>query len=201
MDELDYYSYRPLITPEQPICLASMPGGQAGKTARLISILTGLPLAWLDRSVEHRAGTSIDGLVIQQGEAARHALERKEIPKVLAHKTPHIIALGETTLLDQELCGLLRAKSRLMYLRRPVPSLVAELDRLSTKRRTTYARYFLDQPISPQAVQALVDRLEPPLLAHAQVIDVGELRPPSAAGRVIEALGWELPEVWTRPQT
>lgn len=201
MDDLDYYSYRPLIVPDRPVCLASMPGGQSGMTARLITILTGLPLYWLDRSVEHQAGTSIDGLVIQQGEPARHAIERKLIPKVLERSTPHIIALGETTLLDPELLATLRAETRILYLRRPITALVTELERLATRRRPTYARYFLDRPRTAESLRPIIDRLEPPLLENTQVVDVGELHPQHAAAAVIRALGWELPQVWTSPGT
>lgn len=196
MSDLDYYGYAPLIRPDRPLCLVALPGGQAGMVARLVSIFTGLPLSWLDRAVEHRAGMAVDGLVLSRGEPAQHAIERDLLPGILRRSTPHIVALGERTLLAADLRDLVASTATLVYLRRPLPALIAELERQRTKRPNAWARLLIDRDPTPAELRPVFDRLEPPMLKADHVVDVEDLHPQPSAARVLAALGWELPQVW-----
>lgn len=200
MEDIDYYSYKPLITPDRPLCVVALPGGQAGATARLISVFTGLPLCWLDRSVEHRAGVSVDGLVLQRGEPAQHALERDLLPAILRRASPHIIALGERTLLDPTLRDLVRSTTTLVYLQRPRPTLIAELARQRARRPNAWARLLIDRDLTGPELEPVFMRLELPMVRADHVIDAGELHPQPTAQAVLDALGWRLPQVWKAPK-
>lgn len=122
----DYYGYQPLVTLEQPIAVAGFAGSRVDQTARLLSILTGLPLFLLDRAVEHQAGCSLGRLVASAGPRGRHTAEASLLPRPLRQRTPPVIALGDTTLLDPGVRWLLR-DTRVVYLHQELDEAAARI--------------------------------------------------------------------------
>jgi len=114
-DSIDYYSYKPLVIPERPIALAGPTAARINKTARLVSILTGLPLFLLDRGVEHQIGKDLRRVILEDGEDARRDTEAKLLERPLTQRTPPVIALGATTLLDEALRRRVLERATVVY--------------------------------------------------------------------------------------
>ncbi len=96
----DYYDHRPTLRLPAPLALCGLPGSRVADVAKRFSILTGVPIFEVDRAVEHRAGMSLDALLLTQGEGARADAERAVLAANLRHPIPHVIVLGDTTLTD-----------------------------------------------------------------------------------------------------
>jgi shikimate kinase len=200
MSDLDYYGYAPLLHPDRPLCLVSLPGGDAGMVARLLSILTGLPSCWLDRAVEHRAGVAVDGIVLGRGEDALNALEREVLPGVLRRSTPHIVALGERTLLDPSLRDLVASTSTLVYVRKPRATLVAAMIEQRRRKPNLWARLLVDRDLTERDLTPELDRFEAPMLGADHIVDETSPHAQPVAQSVLAVLGWELPTVWNAPE-
>lgn len=127
-DPIDYYSYRPLVVPDKPLALAGAAAARINRTARIVSILTGLPLFLLDRAVEHRLGKDLRRVLLEDGEAARRDAEAALLGRPLGQRTPPVIALGSTTLLDEELRRLVLERATVIYV--PVDGDESDLDAL-----------------------------------------------------------------------
>jgi shikimate kinase len=194
--DLDYYSYKPLVEPDRPACLVGLPGAEHGKVARMVSLLTGLPLFWLDRAVEHKAGRTIDGVVVKEGQGTRLKWERQLLPDVLKRPTPHVVALSDQTLRDPRLLDLVQATSTLVYIRRPREVIVAEMGRRHAKNQAEFARLLLYCPADAGMLAPALDPLEEPMKLARHVVDAEDLHPRHAADKVIETLGWEVPNLW-----
>ena len=198
--DIDYYGYTPLITPDQPLALVGLPAAHVGGTARLVSSFTGLPLFWMDRAVEHRAGASIDAIVLEKGDQVRREHERALLPRVLDAPTPHVMVLSEVTLADPELGPALRSRTTVFALRRHLDEVIATIAAAHEKRPPAYARLLLGRKPDPAALAEELQRLA----AHHQDVDheldVTGMHPQHAAQAVIDALGWKLPVIWERPK-
>lgn len=127
-EPIDYYSYRPLVIPEKPIALAGPLAAKINRTARLVSILTGLPLFLLDRAVEHRLGKDLRRVLLEDGETARRDAEAALLDRPLAQRTPPVIALGSTTLLDDTLRRKVLDRATVVYV--AVDGDTSDLDQL-----------------------------------------------------------------------
>jgi hypothetical protein len=114
-EPVDYYGYRPLVTPARPIALVGPRAVRADRVARVVSILTGLPLFLLDRAVEHRFGKDLRRVILEDGDAARRTAEAALLARPLRQPTAHVLALSEVTLLDEALRGMIRASSTVVY--------------------------------------------------------------------------------------
>ena len=99
----DYYSYKPTARLDKPVFLAALPGVDVGKTARVINMLTGVPLVWLDRRASHLLGRSVEIAPRQE----RIEAER-ELLKTFLARTPPVIAASHLTLQDPGCRDLLR---------------------------------------------------------------------------------------------
>lgn len=198
--DIDYYSYKPLIKPDRPLALVGLPAAHVGGTARLVSSFTGLPFFWLDRAVEHRAGASIDAIVVEKGDQVRREHERALLPPVLNKPTPHVIVISEATLGDATLAALVRQRTQLVLLRRTVDEVIATIQASHQKKATAYARLLLGRTPDPKALREELMRLEAGMTEAELVIDVAGLHPQRACQRVLDTLGWELPDLWSRPE-
>jgi len=199
MTDIDYYGYRPLIVPERPLALVGLPAAHVGGTGRMVSSFTGLPLFWMDRAVEHRAGASIDAIVIEKGDDERRQHERALLPRVLDAPTPHVMVLSEITLADAELAAELRSRTTLVALHRSLEEVVATIAAAHERKPTAYARLLLGRPPEPAALTQELTRIAAQQGRTDHLVDVSGLHPQHAAQAVIDALGWELPSVWERP--
>lgn len=196
MSDLDYYSYKALIAPDKPVGLVGLPASGHGQTARMVSIYTGLPLFWLDRAVEHKAGMAIDGVVLKGGDALRHSYEQQLLVPVLERSTAHILALGDTTLRDPDLRALLTERCELVFVRRPQEVLLATMARQFSKDPRAFYRYLMGRPPDPTLVGGELTQLDRQLAGWVDhVVDAGDDHVQHVADAVIAALGWELPEL------
>ncbi|MEN0060954.1 MAG: shikimate kinase [Myxococcota bacterium] len=127
-EPIDYYSYTPLVIPDKPLALVGLPAARINQTARLVSILTGLPLFLLDRAVEHRLGKDLRRVLLEDGEEARREAETALLDRPLAQSTPPVIALGSTTLLDETLRAKVLERCTVIYV--PVDGDASDLDQL-----------------------------------------------------------------------
>jgi shikimate kinase len=189
----DYYDYTPLIRPDKSLALSGLPGVRAGATARMVSILTGLPLFWLDRAIEHRAGTNLDLLVVREGFEAVRRHTRSLLPPVLWSRAKHIIVLGDDTLLDEELRPMILAETTVVSLVRPREELVANILERRAKYPGAYERLFLDHSDPAPPSRALDKLAANDSFAELSVL-VSGLHPQRAASRVLDVLGWKLPD-------
>jgi shikimate kinase len=186
----DYYDYTPLVVPDRPIAVAGAPGAGVQRTARLISILTGLPLALLDRQVEHRAGTDLSRLVAAPGGRQRRRTHEAELlRRALSMRTPPIIALGDDTLLDAGLRWLVTERARVVHLRTTLEECVRELERTRVEEPSRHAHVLFGRPPDRTALRgphaeltALLDRL-------AEVsVDVVARHPTRVARELVQLL-------------
>ncbi len=156
MDEpIDYYSYKPLIVPDKPVALVAPRPVHVDRVARLASILTGLPLFLLDRAVEHRVGKDLKRVMLEDGEAVLRQAERDLLPRPLSQRTPPILSLRATTLLDAEVRSLVCGAATVVYL---VPEAVdPDLDELlgliSDERVPTRGRH--EQRVAQEVLERL----------------------------------------------
>lgn len=167
-----YYDMSPTVALERPLLLVGLPGSGVGAVSRDLALFTGLPWVHLDRAVEHAAGASIDALILRSGEVARAAIERELLPSLLRQPLPHVVALGETTLVDPLLAEMVRSE-RVIYLHRPRELLWARLrERLGRKPGHRWATLFGE--LDPRSLGPVFDRWEAAMRAVAtEVIDAG----------------------------
>lgn len=197
MDDIDYYSYRPLVVPDRPLCVVGLPASHAGGTAKLVASFIGLQLFWLDRAVEHRAGRSIDAIALTEGDDQRRVHERALLPAVLKRPVPPVVVLSELTLGDPSLAELVAATATVLFIRRPIDEIIATIQGSRLKRPSAYARLSLGGPVDPVALRPHLERLERPMRRCEYVMDAEGLHPQHAAREVIDLLGWKLPAVST----
>lgn len=119
MSEIDYYAYTPLVIPDRPVAVAGSTQARVQRTARLMSILTGLPLFLLDRAVEHRFGKDLRRVIVEDGVDAHHQAEGELLARPLAQRTPPIIALGTRTLLEPAVRQSVVSRAQVVYIRAP----------------------------------------------------------------------------------
>lgn len=194
--DIDYYAYKPLIRPDRPLALVGLPAAHVGGTARLVSSFTGLPLFWLDRAVEHRAGASIDAIVVERGLQARREHERALVPPVLDRPVPHIMALSEVCLADDTLRSRLIEETRVVFLQRSLDEVVETVRAARARKPTAYARLLLGQPLLPGPLREELSRMEQPMQSAPETLDVSGLHPQHACRALLQTLGWELPQLW-----
>lgn len=118
-EPIDYYGYTPLVSPARPIAVAGSAGAWVNMTARLMSILTGLPLFLLDRAVEHRFGKGLRRVYAEDGSEAVEAAEAELLVRPLRQSTPPIIALGQRTLIGATVRKRICDQSTVVYIRAP----------------------------------------------------------------------------------
>ena len=123
----DYYSYRPLLRLPRPIALCGLPGVDVAQTARVLTMLTGLPLLSVDRRVEHLAGKAVELVQYREGVEARLGHERRVLAEALQAAPPPVIALSDVTLTDGELRRRVHAACDVWHLELDVEAALARV--------------------------------------------------------------------------
>ncbi len=188
----DYYSYQPLVVPEQPIVLTGFVGARVAQTARVASILTGLPLFLLDRAVEHRSGCSLPRLIASAGPRGRHTAEAAVLARPLSEATPPVVALGDTTLLDAGLRWTLRS-CRVVHLRQTLDEAV---DRLTSDLSAAPASHWHVLAGTVPTATSLGPEFERHCAAYSRradvEVDVAGRHPRRVAQSVLDRLGLDV---------
>jgi len=90
-----YYDHSPLVLVERPVVITSpLREFTRAVTYRTASLL-GLPFHDIDRLVEHRAGKTIEQLVLEEGEGAYRSAEAGCLATVLDERPTGLIALAD----------------------------------------------------------------------------------------------------------
>lgn len=100
---MDYYSYAPCVVLDAPVFVCGLPGSEPALTARVATMLTGLPLVSIDRRVEHLASNAVELLEFREGRSARLALEAVVIDDALRRPKPVVLAGSSVTVFDDRL--------------------------------------------------------------------------------------------------
>ena len=155
----DYYSYKPTAQLERPLVLAGLPGVDVGKTARVVNMLTGVPLVWLDRRASHLLGRSIEIAPRQE----RIAAERDLLKTFLA-RTPPVIAASQLTLTDPLCRELLRDCTRI-HLAISIENSLERVQQRSAEDLRAFHFLREGRPFDPSALRPVLEELETQLLA------------------------------------
>lgn len=170
----DYYDPSPPRPLDRPVVLAGFVGARVDTVARLLAATTGHPLVDLERGIEHHAGCTIAEIVLRDGVPELRRLEARWLPLALTRRPPPIVALGEGTLLDPAMRGLVARTSTLVYLRAPLDHLVAVLRaQIAANPGRHYASLFGLQPSEALLAPILQER-RPGYEAADVVIDAND---------------------------
>lgn len=120
----------PVVMPEHAVALVGHPGARVPLTGAMLSSLSGLPLADLDRLLEHASGRSLAHLWSEWGRPEVARLEAQILGRVLRERPPPVVVLGHDTLEDAACRSLVAAHARLFVIERaPAEVAGARVDR------------------------------------------------------------------------
>jgi shikimate kinase len=150
-----YYDCGPLVLLDRPVALTGFIGSKLPQIASSVVALTGLPLADLDRWIEHEAGTAVEGMVLRQGEIAMRRMESRLLDRALESRPPGIIVLGEGTLLDSDNRRKIRRHAKLVYIELSIFELYAALRAEWAHAPMKHCHLFVDPPGDIAEVESL----------------------------------------------
>ena len=105
---------------ERALALVGFMGSGARNVARGLSARTGLPLHDLQRMVESEAGMSWARLLLEGGPDELARAEARALDRALGEAQPGFIALSHSALMDRGILEKVLARTRLVYLERPL---------------------------------------------------------------------------------
>ena len=158
----DYYSYKPTAQLARPLVLAGLPGVDVGKTARVVNMLTGVPLVWLDRRASHVLGRSVEIASRQDRTAAE-----RDLLKTFLARTPPVIATSHLTLLDPTCRTLLRDCSRI-HLAISIDESLALIQQRSAEDPRAFHALREGRPFEAAALRPVLAELDAQLRALPQ---------------------------------
>lgn len=188
---IDYYDPTSLVQLRRPVALLGWLSSVTRQVGHRIASLAGLPVADLDRLIEHEAGCSVAQLLAEKGEPAYRRLEQNRLDAALRDRPAGILVLGDGTLLDDANLSRVRDDAMIVALELDLPGLFWQIRKLSGDSATG-----LWHPIWPTPER--LDDLRPfferrrRVFEQAEVrVDVRGLGPGGVARRVLE----EVPEL------
>lgn len=188
--EDDYYSYAPLHRLPRPVALVGLPGAEAGRTGRTMSLLSGIPFVWVDRHVEHALGRSVELVQREQGAEARLVEERTLMATVFTRRVPHLIALSDVTYTDPGLVAAIEAQADVVLLHLDVDSAV---DRIWAQHAADPKQHWALLEAGRATRPAVRDRLlalERRTRHLSHVVLVGTRTPTEVAEQLLADLGF-----------
>lgn len=111
-----YYDHAPRVRLVRHVAVIGWWSELTRAAAYRAAALLGLPFEDLDRLVEHEAGQGLGPLVLDRGESAYRAIERRSLERIVGQAPPAILALGDGALLDADNRRLVRGACRLVVL-------------------------------------------------------------------------------------
>lgn len=111
-----YYDPAPRALLDKPVALVGHLSDEVRVVGYRLAALWGLPAASLDRTIEHRAGKSIQHLLLSESESSYRRHERVELARLLRDRPAGVLTLGDGTLLDPDNRALLERDSHLVAL-------------------------------------------------------------------------------------
>jgi shikimate kinase len=187
-----YYGWAPRAALERPLVLTGFLGARVGRVGNVLAGLTGHRHVDLLRAVEHRAGRSVDALVVAEGEAALAGWEAPLLRQALRDSPPPIVSLGHRTLLDPALRAEVAARATLVYVRIDLSVAQRRLTREVAERVERHFAWLGGEPPRPKALRVGFDAVRPGYEAADHVVDGA---PPAAdVAREIARLLGMIPE-------
>ncbi len=187
---MDYYDPHPTLQLERALALVGFMGSGVRNVARGLSARTGLPLHDLQRMAESEAGMSWARMLLEGGPEELALAEARALDRALGEAQPGVIALSHGALMDHGIREKVLARTRLVYLERPLD---VSFERVVAKLRAqpaSIAEFMLGPPRG-------VDDLRP----YFEEREAGYLQAPVALGardlhdqEIVETLLAELRE-------
>jgi len=186
---MGYYDHHPTLTLREPLALIGFMGAGVGRIGHGLAARTGLPLHDVDRLVEQRAGMSRAQLVLEQGDAARRAIERDLVSAALRSRPPGIIVLGDGALLDATTREAVVTSTHLLYVERPLPVLFEAVRRERARAPAAIPEFVVAAPRSPDDLLPYFEERAPTYAAARTTLRARDLH----GGHVVDAILEELP--------
>ncbi|MCB1056679.1 MAG: hypothetical protein KDD11_14350 [Acidobacteria bacterium] len=184
----DYYDPHPLLQLRQPVVLAGVPGARHRQVAHAAAARTGISFADLDRWIEHEAGASLWDLVAARGEAALREIEARLLERALRTAPPSIIALGDTTLLEQANRERIDESATLVHVHLDLAGAYWQIRRHEETHGRGWSP-FVPSPVEDIAeLRPLFQRLEPVLAGARLRLEAAGRHPSELATELIEHL-------------
>jgi len=158
---LDYYDPHPTLHLERAIALVGFMGSGVRSVAHGLSARTGLPLCDLQRWVESEAGMSWGRLLLEEGPEMLAEAEARALDRALGESMPGVIALSHGALLHGPLREAAHARTRLVYLERPLEVLFERVVARLRAHPASIAEFMLAAPRSVDDLRPYFDAREP----------------------------------------
>jgi shikimate kinase/3-dehydroquinate synthase len=166
--------------PDRSIVLVGLMGAGKSALGKRLAARLALPFHDSDAEIEAAAGITVAEIFARHGEAHFRAGERRVIARLLA-EGPIVLATGGGAFMDPDTRALIRACARSVWLRCPIPLLVA---RVAGRMH----RPLLNQG-DPAEILTALSRLRSPVYAEADIIfDCNEDHPDMTTERLLTAL-------------
>ncbi|MEZ4318415.1 MAG: hypothetical protein R3F61_12965 [Myxococcota bacterium] len=189
----DYYSYKPLVTLDRPVALVGFPGCRPLQTARVASMITGVPLLLLPHKVGHHLGRTVEGLLLDGAHESLHGAEQLFLERALAERTRPLVALGPTTLEDPVLRAWIREHFQIVHLAQSLTEAVNAIEAEMKEDVRKHRHLDAYAPIGAATLRPLFDRRTALFREVAEVeVDVKGRAPLTVGRELPEKLGWEI---------
>lgn len=181
---MDYYDPHATLRLERALVLVGFMGAGVRAVARGLTARTGLPLCDLQRWVENEAGMSRARMLLEQGPDALNEAEARAFERALGESTPGVVALSHGALLHEGLRATAHARTRLVYLERPLDVLFERVVAQLRERPASIAEFMLAPPGSVDDLRPYFEACEPRYLEVPVAIGARDLHD----GDVVETL-------------
>ncbi len=183
---IDYYDQTALVELGKPVALLGWLSTVTRRVGHRIASLAGLPVADLDRLVEHDAGCSVAQLLAEKGEPAYRRLEQCRLEATLHDRPAGILILGDGTLLDDANLSQVKGAAILVALDLDLPGLFWQVRKLSSDSAAGAWHPIWPMPERLDDLRPFYDRRHR-VFEEADVhLDVRGLGPGGVARRVLE---------------
>jgi shikimate kinase len=185
---MGYYDHHPTLSLREPLALIGFMGAGVQRIGHGLAARTGLPIHDIDRLIEQRAGMSRARLVIEQGDAARRAVEAERIGAALRATPPGIIVLGDGALIDPETRRAVGEQAHLVYVERPLPVLFAGILRERERAPGSIPEFVIAPPRSPDDLLAYFEERAPGYASARTTLRARNLHGAHVVDTILEAL-------------
>ena len=165
---------------KRTVALVGMMGAGKSAVGRRLAAKLGVPFRDADQEIETAAGCSVNEIFQRFGEPAFRDGERKVIARLLS-EAPHVLATGGGAFIDAETRARIKADAVSVWLRVPLDTLVARVERRDT-------RPLLRNGDPREILQKLLVAREPIYAEADLVVDTQEGPHSGAVERILSAL-------------
>jgi hypothetical protein len=155
-------------------------------------LLSGLPLVWVDRVLEHQVGMHVERLEAEQGVAARLEAEKTLLTKELRPGKPKLYAVSHHTLTDPGLSALLKDAQK-VRLRAAVPALLEQIERDVSADPAKHWAIRSENGLDNETLRQSLKRLDAHLPSGHHEVLCGGRAPMDVAGDILKLLGLPTP--------